>query len=62
VDSRSPPDSHKIVASVVATAVASGLMAAAGLAEASAQMPEAKDTGAPPQPDHASAAEAVSPR
>jgi len=55
-------DLSEIVAAVIATTVASGLMAAAGLAEASAQMPEAKDTGASAQPDHESVAEAVSPR
>ena len=35
-------DLSEIVAAVIATTVASGLMAAAGLGEASAQMPEAK--------------------
>jgi len=55
-------DLSEIVASVIATTVASGLMAAAGLAEASAQMPDAKESGATPEPDHESAVEAVSPR
>ena len=52
----------EIVAAVIATTIASGLMAATGLAEASAQIPDAKDSGATPEPDHESAAEAVSPR
>ncbi len=44
-------DLSEIVASVIATTLASGLMATAGLAEATAQVPDSADADITPEPD-----------
>jgi hypothetical protein len=51
----------EIVASIIATTVASGLMAAAGLVEATAQVPDATDNGTTRQPDPKRSAVPVTP-